>query len=188
MDRAWTLTQLHALLKQVMAPAPAPSLPTLKLWSRMDMLPVKASLQETADLMLAKIRDGTLRVRGPRAQKSNRQTSSARHHNRDPDGSPQADWSSIDGRFGHAATCPHCAQSQQTLRQALQAIEQADAVRKHLLLQWDALRQHEANARNSAPAAQSTGVDYLEWQRMQARLARIEQILQQVAQAVLNTG
>lgn len=195
MDRAWTLVQLHASLKQQMAPAPAPSLPTLKSWSRMGALPAKAGLQEAADLVLAKIREGTLRVRGPRAQTGNRQTSSAKHRNPEHETAvPQGAWPSTEGRLGHAAACPHCAESQRTLRQALQAIEQADAVRKHLLLQWDALRQHEAAAREGAAPARHdsakdapAGVDFLEWQRLQARLARMEQLLQQLAQAALGT-
>jgi hypothetical protein len=64
----------------------------------------------------------------------------------------------------------------------LQAIEQLDATRRHLLSQWDAYRQAlgAETSRSPAESAKGAGPDFLEWQRLQGRLTRMEQMLSQL--------
>jgi len=71
----------------------------------------------------------------------------------------------------------------------IHAINQLDATRKHLLLQWDAHRQtlitdvqRQASGYGLGVSAPSSvgGPDALDWQRIQGRLSRIEQTLERI--------
>jgi len=64
----------------------------------------------------------------------------------------------------------------------LSAINQLDSTRKHLLLQWDAYRQTliKEASQHVGKSEPTGGPDFLDWQRIQARLSRIEQTLDRI--------
>lgn len=70
-------------------------------------------------------------------------------------------------------------------QELLRAIEQLDATRRHILSQWDAYRQ-TFGGESPRPQGGSTtgshgeGPDFLEWQRLQGRMNRMEQMLTQL--------
>lgn len=186
--RTWTLAALQAALAKRLAPLPPPSLPTLKQWSRAGKLPSSSDLDAACADMVQRIRSGALQVRGPRnVVKTPISTVGARAPslrstaNAPTDALPtHTAYSAPSDKHPHPNSTPAALLATDVVR----AIEQLEATRRHILLQWDALRQSLEQASAKGPAAPSAGIDFLEWQRMLARLGRLEEMVAQIARAV----
>lgn len=163
-------------LEVLLQPSPAPSLPTLKSWSRAGRLPQGLALAQAAEHLVERIRAGELRVKGPRKP--------ARAEARPAPGDDVAALLPLLQEFAQALrqrpVATSAAPAQEGMAPELQrAIEQLDATRRHILLQHDAQRQPAPS--NPVPSGGlATGVDFLEWQRLMARVARIEDTLSRV--------
>jgi len=186
-QRTWSLRHLHDALKHALAPNPAPSLPTLKAWSRAGKLAssLSADIDTATAQIVQRIQAGELCVRGPRPQgkatRATRMSASVAEHEELLDLLREV----ADGL--RKATAPRNSATQNPAPAAAlpveieRAITQLEATRKHVLVQLDAQRQ--LMQASLMPQGNNTahGIDFLEWQRLVTRVARIEDTLNRLA-------
>lgn len=174
---SWTLADLHRALADRLQPAP--SLPALKNLSRAGAIPRGVTLADAAQSVIDQVRSGSIRVRGPRRSMRPDRTST---HAVDAEYLAQE----IARRLKPLRPADQDASATGLPAQALRAIEQLEATRKHVLMQFDALRQHYAATHGRMQTAGAggglQGIDFLDWQRLQARLARMEEMVTRILQ------
>lgn len=178
--RSWSLNDLRKSLEHVLEGMPAPSLPALKAWSRMGLLDDLdgKKLDVAARQIAQRIRSGTLHVRGPR--KRNEREPVLRSNDQEEILALLREIAQKE-KTGKT-TKEDCAGQEEILR----AIDQLDAVRKHVLTQLDDLRQVLLNQQVGATSmvSGSCGIDALEWHRLVSRVARIENMLADIAERI----
>ncbi len=212
----WSLSNLHIALQQRLSPAP--SLATLKLWSRMGYIQKGVPLQVAIEHICAEIGRGALRVRGPRSSATMERGLVAL-----PAPGIQGSVGTADRVVASASAAldedlrqalrqtvleavrdvlrdsAHQDQPMQTLREAseddersraalhqmLRAVDILESVRRHILVQWDALRTaQKAAAHAGAGGSDGSEVDILTMHRLLARMSRLEEAMQRLAEKV----